>query len=161
MMTLNIGILLLVSLLRFHSIHISYAKAEVLDRVVHIKISYYKDDLLKATDSWYKGKAGALTGSALEQAEANYIKEHVRFWSGKGFTHQLTATTFTLSEDGSSVIFDATYTSDIPIVILSVDDRVICEDYSDQMNILTLKAFGKDHNIISTASKPTTTISNS
>ena len=160
-MGFKLCVMLLLSMLKFHSIHISYSKAEVSERAVHFKVSYYKDDLLKAIDTWYKGKAASLSGAALQQAETEYLKNHVRFWAGKGFSHPLTLASYTLTADGTSVIFEATYSSDIVITMLSVDHRVICEDYSDQMNILTLKAFGKDHNIISTAAKPTTTISNS
>jgi hypothetical protein len=56
------------------------------------------------------------------------------------------------------LIFESTFASDAPITTLTIDHRVICKEYPDQMNILTLKIFGEEKNIISTASNPTTTI---
>lgn len=147
-----------VVLLRLHSIHISYAKAEVNESQVHFKVSYYKDDFRQSLDAWYSGKSASLEGDALRNAEVAYFTNFLRMWSGPAFTHQLTCSTCRVTDDDTSVIIDATFASDTPITMLTIDHRAICKEYPDQMNILTIKIFGTEHNVIANASKPTTTL---
>ena len=146
--------------LRFHSIHISYASAEANGSTVHFKVSYYKDDFLKAVDNWYGGKTSSFSPETLRAAEIEYLRNYLRLWSGRQFSHQLALSSYTITEDGLSIIFETNFTSDIPITQLSIDHRVICKEYSVQTNILTLKIFGSEKNIITTQSKPSVTITN-
>lgn len=157
-MPLQLTVLVIISMLRFHSIHISYGKAEVTDRTVHIKVSYYKDDYMKAVDQWYGNKLSTFTAQQVNDAQIGYFKNFFRLWSGEKFTHPLAIVNYQLNDDATSVIFEATFTSDIPISLLTVDHRSMLKEYNDQSNILSLHGFGKEYNVISTASKPTTII---
>lgn len=145
------------ALVRFHSIHISYAKGEVSDSTVHVRVSYYKDDFMTALSDWYAHASTSFEGDRLQNVQVMYFKNFFRIWGGAHFTHQLELSRYSLNDDGTSLIFDVTFTSDSLITMLTIDHRAICEEYSDQMNILTIHVFGQDKNVIANASKPTFT----
>ncbi len=151
--------LMLSTLLRFHSVHISYANATIYADSVHIKVSYYKDDFTKAVDNWFEGKTKSFTPDQMKDAEAKYFKEYCRMWSGQNFTHPLLQSSCSRTDDATSLIFEAGYRSDIPIKQLTIDHRVICKEYNDQMNIMTITGIGDTRNIIFSQSKPTAVIS--
>jgi hypothetical protein len=87
--TAKLALVSLLALIRFHSIHISYAKAEVEASSVHFRVSYYKDDYMRSLDGWYSGKTRTFSAEQLRDAEVAYFKEYARLWSGKNFTHPL------------------------------------------------------------------------
>ncbi|MEP7233958.1 MAG: DUF6702 family protein [Ignavibacteriota bacterium] len=136
---------------RAHDIHISYAKAELKDGVLSVKVSYYKDDFTRAVKDWYA--AGANAKSDIQAEEFEYVKNYFRVWSGNyqsPITPELTAR----HDDGTSVIFEMKFTADTSTSLI-LDQRVLFKEYPDQMNILFIKAFSKEANHIFTVSKPT------
>jgi hypothetical protein len=151
-------IALLLSMLSFHSIHISYGKVDVAATTVHVKVSYYKDDYLKSVESWYNKKSDTFSAQQIKDAELSYFKEYFRLWSASNFTQQLQVASSKITDDGTSIIFEVEYSSQTPITMLTIDHRIIHKEYSDQSNIMTVNIFGTDHNVISTSAKPTTTI---
>ncbi|HET9135053.1 MAG TPA: DUF6702 family protein [Candidatus Kapabacteria bacterium] len=151
-------IALLLSVFSFHSIHISYGKIDVGANNIHVKVSYYKDDYLKAVSNWYSVSTEFFSEKQTREAELHYFNEYFRLWTAAGFTHQLQIASSKVTEDGTSIIFEVEYSSEVPITMLTIDHRVIHKEYSDQSNIMTVHIFGADHNVISSSTKPTTTL---
>jgi hypothetical protein len=145
----------LANIMLFHDIHISYGSAELHGNTFSGKISYYKDDLLKAVGVWYKKDAQNLSGSETDSYEKNYFRNYFRVWEEGS---QIEPITLERVEDESSVMFTFSYKISDNCRELKTDHRSIFEVYSDHINIMSFKAFGDEYNYIYKPSAPTYTL---
>jgi len=139
-----------------HDIHISYTQAELKGNELHVKVSYYKDDFTKAVKGWYQGRADNYSQSEFQSAEFEYVKNYFRVCANDYKTF-IAPKLEKCTDDGTSVIFELNFSCDSFTKIV-VDQRVLFKEYSDQMNIFFVKAFGKEENRIFTPAKPTVVI---
>ncbi|MFI5264011.1 MAG: DUF6702 family protein [Candidatus Kapaibacterium sp.] len=140
-----------------HDIHISYAQAELKGNELHIKVSYYKDDFTKAVKNWYQGRADNFTTDEFQSAEFEYVKNYFRVCANGDYKNFISPKLEKCADDGTSIIFELDYSCDSFHSII-IDQRVLFKEYSDQMNIFFIKAFGKEENHIFTPGKPTVII---
>ncbi|MEI8133560.1 MAG: DUF6702 family protein [bacterium] len=137
-----------------HDIHISYAQAELKGNTLSVKVSYYKDDFSKAVKSWYQGRADHFSDEQFKDAEFEYVKNYFRVATNGDNKGIVAPKLMSRTDDGSTVVMQLEYTCANPSQI-TIDHRVLFKEYSDQMNIFFIKAFGKEENHIFTPSKPT------
>lgn len=142
----------------FHAIHISYTQAEWTGNTLAGKVSYYKDDYLKAVGEWAKKDLAALSSKERSWWCEQYLKAYFRAWSGD-FQHPLDLHIDQLQEDEASYIFNFSYAVPAASRSIILDNRVIQQQFSDQTNLILVKAFGETYNHSSTTGSPTFTIS--
>ncbi len=148
----------------FHAVHISYGDLSVTQNSVHDRSSvlsgsftFYKDDWAKATEHWF-GRSMTNEPKAIQDwMESEYLKGHVRFWLD-GYS---TPVHFDLrvKEDAAQSItyqFTAPVSSDHHAII--IDLRAVLSEYSDQMNLMTVKVRSESTNIIFTSDHTTSII---
>jgi hypothetical protein len=142
----------LANIMLLHDIHISYGSAELHGNTFSGKISYYKDDLVKAVSTWYKKDMKDLSGSETDTYEKNYFRNYFRVWEEGS---QLVPLALERTEDENSVMFTFLYKISGNCRSLKTDHRSIFEVYGDHINIMSFAAFGNEYNYIYKPSAPT------
>lgn len=148
-------LLLFVNLFRvasFHDIHISYGQSEIKGSTYSGKITYYRDDLLKAVGKWYQKDIATINANDLDSYQKNYFQNYFRVWENNV---QLTMSSVSREEDASSVIFNFTYAISPGCGELKIDHRALFDIYNDQLDIVSFKVYGKELNYIFKSSAPT------
>jgi hypothetical protein len=140
-----------------HDVHISYAQAELKGGELHVKVSYYKDDLTKAVKNWYQGRADNYSNEQFKSAEFEYVKNYFRVAANGDYKLLIMPKLVNCTDDGTSIIFEMNFSCDSFTSVI-IDQRVLFKEYSDQMNIFFIKAFGKEENHIFTPQKTTVVI---
>ena len=150
-----LSFLLLLSSFHFtllHDIHISYGQSELKGSVYSGKITYYKDDLLKAVGSWYKKDIRSAPAADLEEYQKNYVQNYFRVWE-RGV--QLRMSSLSRKEDETTVMFFFSFTVSPNCSELKIDYRALFDVYNEQLDIMSFTAYGKEFNYIFKPSAPT------
>jgi hypothetical protein len=141
----------------FHAVHISYGDITISQNSISGNFTFFKDDWAKATEHWYGRPISTEPKATQDWMECEYLKSHVRFWLD-GF-RQPVGIAPRVKEDGAqSITYE--FTSAIPANrgTIIIDSRVDLSEYSDQMNLLTVKVKDETMNLIFTNDNTTTTI---
>ena len=138
----------------FHSVHISYGDLKITNDTVRGEVTYFKDDWHRAVDRWY---AGCLPTPSREEMERQYLKSHLRFWSGN--FHVPIAIDPRVSKNSElSVTYGFQFAIPAGTSEVLVDSRAMFSEYGDQMNLLTVETPTGARNLILDAGHPTSTI---
>lgn len=140
----------------FHAVHISYGEITVTRDAIRGEVSFYKDDWFNATERWCGHTLNSLGKQERERIQLEYLKAHLRLW-GDGFQHPLTLAASVKSDSGLSIIYNVAATTGMAHT-LTIDSRAVFSEYSDQMNIMTVKTNGKSSSVIFTSDHQTETI---
>jgi hypothetical protein len=148
----------------FHAVHISYGDLTISqdstqDRscIIRGNFTFFKDDWAKATEHWF-GKDISTEPKAMQNwMESEYLKEHIRFWAD-GFSERITFVPRVKDDAGQSVTYE--FSAAIPPNhrAIIIDSRAVLSEYSDQMNLMTVKIHGETTNLIFTSDHTTSTI---
>ena len=138
-----------------HDVHISYCRAELTPTTLSGKVTIYRDDFARALLNWKGAELWRMSGVAMLQTVSAFLAAHLTA-SANGTALPLTVTG--AGSDGTSIWFAFSFTSRAPIGSLMVGNSILFREYGDQMNLLLVRAPGREHNFIFTPSKPTATI---
>ncbi len=138
----------------FHAIHISYTQAEWKNGAITGKATYFKDDYDKAVSVWSKKGLDKLSLSDQHYLRDAYFKGYFRAWVN-GVATGLNMKITDVEEDGSSYIFHFTFELPSSPKMVTLDNRIIHTQYSDQTNLLQITVNGREINHAFTASEPT------
>ena len=142
----------------FHAVHISYGSLAITSDSISGEVTFFKDDWYKSIDSWYAKSVIAAQRPTREDMEIEYLKAHVRFWADN-FRTALAITPRVSKNSDLSVTYE--FHSAIPVNAhaIIVDSRAIISEFSDQMNLMTVKTReGQTSNVVLTADHSTSTI---
>ncbi|MBS1913836.1 MAG: hypothetical protein JST22_17745 [Bacteroidetes bacterium] len=133
-----------------HDVHISYCQSEIIGNVFKGKVTYYKDDLLRAVADW-RANVGSLTAAQQQAVMTDFVRDHFRVYSGN---QMLAWSSITRGENGKSVWFELRAESRTRLQSATIMHNALFHVYGDQMNLMVLKAGGSEYNYIFTPSKP-------
>jgi hypothetical protein len=136
-----------------HDVHISFGKATLQGKVLEAKLTIYKDDLLRALTDWHTGGYTGMDAESFRQLEIRYVGNFFRVWSDK--ESQLHLNSCNISQQDASVTFALYYSLPTTPESITVDCRVLFQEYIDQANVLVIEAFGREENHVFTSSSPT------
>ena len=141
----------------FHAVHISYGDITISQDSIKGNLTFFKDDWTKATEHWYGRPISTETKATQDWMECEYLKSHVRFWID-GFSQPVTIAPRVKEDGAQSVTYE--FTSAIPSrhQTIIIDSRADLSEYSDQMNLLTVKVKDETMNLIFTSDNTTSTI---
>jgi hypothetical protein len=147
----------LLLLYSFHAVHISYGDITIAQDSMKGSLTFFKDDWAKATEHWYGRSMSTAPKQTQDAMELEYLKAHVRFWND-GFSEQIRFSPSIKEDAGQSVTYE--FTSAIPMHhrTIIIDSRAVLSEYSDQMNLLTVKIHDESTNLVLTNDHPTATI---
>ncbi|MDB5035144.1 MAG: hypothetical protein JWQ98_2385 [Chlorobi bacterium] len=135
-----------------HDVHISYCKSQLTRTSLSGKVSYYKDDFVKALRN-RQGTAFYGQGPArLEQAITAYMRQNFTATTGAGEKLPLIITSTGIDE--TSIWFNFTFSSSAPISSISIGNTVLFQEFRDQMNMINVKTPTGEHSLVLTSSDP-------
>ena len=137
-----------------HDIHISYGQAELVGSKLTGKFTYYKEDFNRAVGNWYNIPVESRALRVGNDLRINYLRNYFRVWMN-GLEQQLAVEITGHNEDESSIWFEFSVQVPEHMKFLTLDNRILFKEYSDQMNLLLVKAFSREHNYIFTSSATT------
>jgi hypothetical protein len=135
----------------FHDIHISFGRAELSPKNFSAKLTLYKDDFLRALNTWHTGGYAGMNATDFRALELRYMTGYFRVWAGSS---QLTLSTYKRTEEEASVTFELDYSLETLPPILTLDDRILFREYNDQTNVLVVKGYGQEINHVFTKGSP-------
>lgn len=146
-----------------HNIHISYCRSELGANALTGKLTCYTDDLELAVKNETGVTLRSLAAPERPAALRTYLQKHfsatANSENGTGGA-ALTLTVPSVSEDGASysIAFHFAYSPDAAggadIRSLTIENRILLKEFKDQMNLLTVKAFGREQSFVFSSSKP-------
>ncbi len=137
-----------------HDVHISYCKAEMTATTFKSRVTYYRDDFLKALTGW-RGSIAGLTPAQLNGVMTDYVRGHFRLFVAN---RPLAWSSVGVGGDAKSLWFDLRLQSSTRLAGLVIEHTVLFKEYRDQMNLMSLKTSDDEHNYIFTPSKPSVSI---
>jgi hypothetical protein len=138
-----------------HDVHISYCKAEVTGTTWSAKVTYYKDDFMKALRAWRGSEIAGLPAAELKRLYAGYLESHFRLMSNNAV---IPWKWIFKGEDGTSIWFELRAEPATRVGSATIEHTALFKEYGDQMNLMLLKASGKEYNFIFTSSKPSASV---
>lgn len=138
-----------------HDIHISYGEARLGTFEFSGRVSFYKDDFLKALAKW-RGSSQALSAGEFAQSARAYLQAHLAA-ADRGRPLSLTVSEF--EEDAASLWFYFQFTSAEKIASLTIRHSALLEEFGDQMNLLTVHTGEDSQSLIFSKSSPEKTLS--
>ena len=142
----------------FHAVHISYGNLTIAHDTLSGELTFFKDDWYKSIGHWYQ-QSGMPQSNAQPSTEmqAEYLKTHVRFWAGD-FRSPITIAPSVSKASDLSITYQFRVVIPGGASAIIVDSRAVFSEYSDQMNLMTVKTPTGTTNLIFTADHPTSTI---
>ncbi|HVZ41321.1 MAG TPA: DUF6702 family protein [Candidatus Kapabacteria bacterium] len=137
-----------------HDVHISYCQSEITGNVFKCKVTYYRDDLLRAIADW-KANVRSLPAAQQQAAMTDFVRDHFRVYSGN---QMLAWSSIGKGENDKSVWFELRAESRTRLQSATIMHNALFHVYSDQMNLMVLKAGGSEYNYIFTPSRPTISV---
>ncbi len=131
-----------------HDIHISYGEARIGAGELNGRVSFYKDDFLKALANW----RGGGRGEDFAQLARVYLQEHFTVRANRNGQLSLTITEF--GEDGASVWFRFKFSCGEKIASLTIRHTALSEEFGDQMNLLTVHSGEDSRSLIFSKASP-------
>jgi hypothetical protein len=141
----------------FHAVHISYGDITISQDSISGNLTFFKDDWAKATEHWYGHSISTETKATQDCMECEYLKSHVRFWLN-GFSQPISIVPRVKEDGAQSVTYEFTSAISANRRTIIIDSRVDLSEYSDQMNLLTVKVKDDTKNLVLTNDNPTATI---
>ena len=138
-----------------HDVHISYCKSQATASGLSARVTYYRDDFMKALRAWHGGEVAGLQAAELRGIYAGYLESHFRLMSGGGV---IPWTWIFKGEDGTSIWFELRAEAASKLGSAVIEHTALFKEYGDQMNLMLLKASGKEYNFIFTSSKPSASV---
>ncbi|MEP7220871.1 MAG: DUF6702 family protein [Bacteroidota bacterium] len=139
-----------------HDVHISYCKAQLSRTSLSGKVSYYKDDFVKALRN-RQGTAFYGQGPAqLEAAITAYMRQNFTATTSAGEKLPLIITSTGLDE--SSIWFNFAFSSSAPITSILISNSVLFQEFREQMNMVNVKTPSGEHSLVLTSSEPSGSI---
>jgi hypothetical protein len=132
-----------------HAVHISFCRSELSATELRGRLTYYKDDFLKAL----AGKRGVAiyASSAVDMRKAilDLVDEHfVVSVGGKRIATETVGT----GADGSTLWIDYRCPLLAGTAPITIEHTLLFREYSDQMNLITMKRGEDELNFILTPS---------
>jgi len=135
-----------------HDIHISYGEARAGEGEFSGRVSFYKDDFLKALAN----RLGGGREGNFVQLAGEYLQEHFTVTASRNGQLSLTITEF--GEDGASIWFRFKFSCGEKTASLTIRHTALLEEFSDQMNLLTVHAGEDSRSLIFSKSSPEKTL---
>lgn len=134
----------------FHSIHISYGEAIVSGNEMSGKITFYKDDFMKALKKLNSNSLRNLTDKQFDEMKLKYLRDHLAVYADG---RELTLTITHNNENESSIWFNFKFTYAGEINTIEIKNNSLIEEFSDQMNLLNISSSSSDQSLIFTDGK--------
>ncbi len=138
-----------------HDIHLSLLKATVSGNTVALHTSFFKDDLGKMLLGDGGADVDALGSAALGRKFLVYFGKHFGT-TANGGAAKTVLSLVTVEDEGDVYAFDLKLTATAPIQTLVLRHTVLFEIYSDQKNLMVLKAGGDETTFLFSADAPQT-----
>jgi len=140
-----------------HDIHISYCRAELGERSLKGKVSYYLDDFYRAVSAWNGVDAKRLSPSDFQSAARLYLAQTFRATANGN--QPLAMTIVSAGVEDANIWFQFDFRSPARIASVTVDHRALFKEFNDQMNLLLVTVSGEEENFVMNTSNPTAHIS--
>ncbi len=131
-----------------HDIHISYGEARAGAGELNGRVSFYKDDFLKALAN----RRGDGRGEDFAQLAREYLQDHLTVTANRSRQLSLTITEF--GQDGASIWFRFKFSCGEKIASLTIRHTALLEEFGDQMNLLTVHTGEDSRSLIFSKASP-------
>jgi hypothetical protein len=135
-----------------HDIHISYCKSTLTVRSLSGRVTFYKDDFRKGLAAWSGSDPVGMTADTRRQAMLGYLLEHVRATANGSVAMRFTR--IIKGEEGSSIWFEFSLESPVPLGRVAFENSVLFREYSDQINLVLVSTGSTEQSLELTPSEP-------
>ena len=141
-----------------HDIHISYGTATLSEKTLSVKVTFYKDDFMTALKNWRGSALQGLSDKDFDQLKRDYLRHHFEVFANDHQQLQLHIETH--NEDAQSIWFQLRFRAAAPIDRLTLRYRALTDEFSNQMNLLTMQTAAGKKNFIFKSGQAEQTLKN-
>ena len=148
------GLILLVRcfmMTSFHAIHVSYGEASINGARLTAKITFNKPDFMDALQTLHGSPLVNFSNPDYDKLKDEYLRRNIII---RANTVPCGIFITGNNEDNSSIWFNIKFELPPDGSTLTLRNTVLCEKFSDQMNLLNLTTPKKEENFIFTCSTP-------
>jgi hypothetical protein len=135
-----------------HDIHISYCNASLAKRTCSGRLTVFSDDYWKAVNALNGTDVRLLEDSRRHAAILRYVQRYFKMTANGGVAMKLTQ--LITGVEGSSTWIDFSMTSPVDITEVRIENRMLLDLYSDQMNLMVVSSGAEEKNLVCSQDVP-------